>query len=109
MRCATAAEIKSHGKYGAHNAAPREGSRLRAVYDRFLANKGVPIEIHPPEFDGTMRIKFADFYGLDIRLLSRGYVRNGYEKSRKSTYVLAGEWFGRVYIDYIAEKTESSQ
>jgi hypothetical protein len=36
-----------------------------------------------------------DYYGLDIRRISRG------------KWVLAGEWFGLTYLDYIQEHLTS--
>lgn len=75
---------------------PREGSRLRATYDLFMANKGVPIDWKlPKKGDGSTQTalldQLRDFYGLDIR-------RVGYKR-----WVLAGEWFGETYVDYISD------
>lgn len=78
---------------------PREGSKIREVYDLFYANKGVAIEWH---FSGSNRLilDLQDYYGLDIRNLQKGSPRTG----RPSKWVLAGEWFGKTYVDYIATK-----
>jgi|SRR5882724_8899568 len=81
---------------------PREGTHLREVYDLFQSSKGVPIEWSPGN-RGKYIMDLTDFYGLDIRRLQSGNSRSG----RKSQYVLAGEWIGRVYIDYIAERLKA--
>lgn len=99
MRCATAASVKVHARSKQTQAMPREGTRLREAYDFFMAHKGEPVEYMPSPHDRAM-VDLQDFYGLDIRR-----IRNGSSRvNRKSTYILAGEWFGRVYIDYIAER-----
>lgn len=72
---------------------PREGTKLRSLYDVFQANKGIVIA----GGFGDRRISrkmedLRDYYGLDIRR-----IRNGH-------WVLAGEWFGLKYVDYIAER-----
>lgn len=79
--------------------APREGTRVRRMFDLLKANKGVPISMPLTMFDGGTRghnrsrviMDLQDYYGLDIRNLGRG------------KWVLAGEWFGRTYVDYIAD------
>lgn len=103
MRCVTVSQAKMIG--GSRRSAPlksipRDGSRLRFVYDLFQANKGKVIEFQP-SLIGDPRIvaQLQDFYGLDIRRVRNGSSRVG----RISTWVLAGEWFGRVYVDYVAE------
>lgn len=102
MRCATVAQCKrSKGHSAMLQIAPREGTRLRAIYDLFQSNKGKPVEYHST-VDKAAIPKLIDFYGLDIRCLQNGSSRTG----RKSQWVLAGEWFGKVYIDYIAEQIQ---
>lgn len=104
MRCATASEFKKKGRRTAPlQIAPRVGSRLRETYDLLMANKGVPVEIQYRFLGPDMRY-LIDFYGLDIRLVKPGHVRS----HRLSTYILAGEWFGRVYVDYIAARLTPS-
>lgn len=71
---------------------PAGGTRTRELYDMFMANKGVPIGFGKNQRDGAVFARLTDTYGLDIRSL--GYRR----------WVLAGEWFGKVYVDYIAER-----
>ena len=45
-----------------------------------------------------------DVYGLDIR--SRSHPGAWGTGSSEREYILAGEWFGKVYVDYIAEQLE---
>lgn len=87
------------------NRAPREGTRLRECYDLLQANKGIPVEWRRGLVDSTAVIYLSDYYGLDIRLLQKGDSRTG----RKPLYVLAGEWFGKVYVDYIAEQVARNE
>ena len=97
MKEQSAARAKGNMMGGGGNAAPHEGTKLRALYDLFMANKGIVIEkpITMGEPPGRIYARLSalrDFYGLDIRK-----IRNGH-------WVLAGEWFGRVYVDYIAQR-----
>ncbi len=71
------------------NLAPRQGTRIREIYDLFYANKGKPITITRAS-DYDWHAPLTDIYGLDIRHIGRGQ------------YCLVGEWFGTTYIDYIA-------
>jgi hypothetical protein len=75
------------------NPVPKEGTQIREVYDLFQANKGVPIDFKTKR-NTRVVADLVDFYGLDIRR-----IRNG-------VWVLAGEWFGKVYVDYIAQNIE---
>jgi hypothetical protein len=102
MRCATVAQMKSNGKHGAHSDVPNEGTHTREVYDLLQSNKGLPVEYMQKASNPRVLTSLRDFYGLDVRIIKQGNKRVG----RKSTYVLAGEWFGRVYVDYIAAHIE---
>jgi hypothetical protein len=77
---------------------PREGTKLRALYDYLMAHKGEPLHVRLTLFNGDKQAArlgiLRDFYGLDIRRLGPGYGR----------WVLAGEWFGTAYRDYIADR-----
>lgn len=96
MRVESVSEAKGTGH--ALQRMPREGSKIRALYDFLEARKGIPIDIAltvaAPNFRGDIE-KLRDFYGLDIRKISYG------------RWVLAGEWFGTEYRDYIAEHLAS--
>ncbi|WP_458756651.1 hypothetical protein ACSVBT_12790 [Afipia sp. TerB] len=101
MRCTTASQIIHKGRRLAPtNSIPREGSKIRKVYDLFYANKGRPVEFQTSDCgDPNIIGKLIDFYGLDIRLIRNGSSRVG----RRSQWILAGEWFGLTYVDYIAD------
>lgn len=72
---------------------PKKGTRIRKIYDLFISNKGTVIKFtHPAKGHNRIIQDLTDYYGLDIRKISRG------------EWVLAGEWFGKVYVDYIAER-----
>jgi hypothetical protein len=101
MRFAPASHLR--GRYARPvQAAPREGTYLREVYDLFMANKGIAIEFTTQRNRRVIEV-LTDFYGLDIRCLRRGH-----RHCRKSQWVLAGEWFGRSYQDCIAERLEAA-
>lgn len=97
MKMESAAAAKGIPQSHKGNLLPAEGTRLRRTYDLLMANKGIPIEEHLTRFGGAdgngQEIEqLRNFYGLDIRRLAYG------------RWVLAGEWFGRVYHDYIADR-----
>lgn len=94
MKCKSAADIKDwHSRPNKINL-PREGTNLRKAYDLFQNNKGVIINTTLRELgiDRGGSNQLIDFYGLDIR-------KFGYRR-----WCLVGEWFGKVYVDYLAEK-----
>lgn len=95
MHCMTAAKIKGVRGGGPLQDKPREGTPLRETYDLFQANRGIPISYTRDRHRSMQIPQLQDFYGLDIRNV--GYGR----------WLLAGEWFGRVYVDYVAERLES--
>lgn len=85
MKLLSAADIKRDRVVKAK--LPREGSYLRKCYDLFLNNRGVPIRFVE---QSKVTHQLQNCYGLDVRCIEPG------------KWVLAGEWFGRNYIDYIA-------
>lgn len=98
MRMDSAAVAKGHFAPSSHRA-PKEGTRLRRLYDLLMANKGVPIEQpltmfenRPAGVAGALIEQLRNYYGLDIR------------KLRYGRWVLAGEWFGTTYRDYIVDR-----
>lgn len=107
MRCATAAEIKAGKNHCAaqRDLIPREGTRIREVYDLFQSRRGLPVEFQTTDTaaDKTILIRLIDTYRMDIRCIRKGSRRVG----RRSLWLLAGEWFGRVYVDYVAQHLES--
>jgi hypothetical protein len=96
MRTAPASLFKTGRKsHATRNAIPSEGSKLRALYDLFYAHKGQVIDFS--RANDRPLLDLIDYYGLDIRRISRG------------RWVLAGEWFGRAYLDYLAEHLASQE
>lgn len=91
----TESAAASKGNRSLKLSLPSEGSRARALYNIFKANEGVPIKISASYFEhyhGRLLEDLQDYYGMDIRKIRRG------------EWVLAGEWFGSKYRDYIAER-----
>lgn len=91
---------------------PRPGTHLRAVYDAFVNNPGLPI-VPPLKPDiphksatalkGRHLVDLSDYYHLDIRL----FRHHGNPKGRglgAAEYVLVGRWHGSRYEDYVQEK-----
>jgi hypothetical protein len=70
------------------NLKPREGTKIRALFDLFYANKGRAVDVYCAVDVGARLAQLQDIYGLDIRRFG------------KSKYCLVGEWFGATYIDY---------
>jgi hypothetical protein len=89
MRVLSVSQAK-RGLLTAKPLLPREGSRTRELYDLFLNSRGVPFSYLVTSNDSPKLNQLRDRYGLDIRSVDRG------------TWVLAGEWFGKNYVDYIA-------
>lgn len=90
MRCQTVSSSKGKST-GLLNEVPGEGTKIREIYDLFQANKGRVISF---SFGRNQKIlkNLIDFYGLDIRNIGQ------------CKWVLAGEWFGKVYVDYITQR-----
>jgi hypothetical protein len=83
--------------------APRPGTRLRTYFDFLMEHKGQWIKIRPcgSRSDLTaLRYQLQNTYGLDLR--RRGWSTN-------AEWMLAGEWFGKVYVDYTAEARENAE
>jgi hypothetical protein len=98
MHTESAAAAKGHLRGRTLNVVPRDGTRIRAVYDLFYANKGKIIDFCTTNKKLAWCLTpLADTYGLDIRCI------------RKNKWCLVGEWFGRVYVDYLNDPTEKSQ
>lgn len=93
-RCLSANDIKRH-RAPEHDSLPRQGTELRGVYDQLMASRGSVVPVgdltaRRNNLSGMYNL-LQDYYGLDIRRLHGGWL-------------LAGEWFGRVYVDYVAER-----
>lgn len=108
MKQASAHSIKGNRDRGAvQSFEPKAGTKIRALYDLLMANKGIPVRASITTIAFNTAVEnLRDFYGLDIRKLPIDRKR-GHGCGRGSgpaTWVLAGEWFGKVYIDYIADR-----
>lgn len=93
MKVESVAKFK--GSYrGNHKSRriPADGTELRKLYNLFYRNKGKVItHVFDPVSYASMD-QLRNFYGLDIRKIA-------YRK-----WCLVGEWFGKDYVDYLAEK-----
>jgi len=101
MKGQSAAGLKGYMSARDLSAPPKEGSLRRALYDLLMAHKAEPVDIRGLQFkNGHMRLAalnaLREDYGLDIRL------------QRRFHYMLVGEWCGRVYVDYIADKIDEN-
>lgn len=102
MRQLSAAQIKRRlkgKKITPPSLEPRDGTYTRSVYDLFMRSPGKPVEFKVGKSKIIIRT-LQDTYGLDIRRLKQGH------KESKSLWVLAGEWFGPVYVDYTQASEE---
>ena len=107
MRQESASSLKRGLKRGHVNSpVPREGTDLRRTYDEFYSNRGTPVSPRPDlegplgrRIVGNQIAQLINFYGLDIRVHGRCS-----ENFRRKTYWLVGEWFGREYVDYLAQR-----
>jgi hypothetical protein len=92
--------------------APGEGTRIRRLYDVLQTARGLPIDVNAEQLGYYNRVSFSadvaklrDFYGMDIILIHRAVKGRPRGKGRiPSLYILAGEWFGREYQDYVAPR-----
>lgn len=86
---------------------PREGSSLRRLYDTLMFTKGRPCYLlnaqfgAGPNFLGNAIEQLRNFYGLDIRVTPSGH--------HTRQYLLAGDWFGRVYVDYVVDRIDRGE
>src|SRR3954465_4784253 len=94
----TVHEIKYPNRNPISREIPKEGTKTRKVYDLLMGHRGRWVTISSSSFGTTAssisRIseRLINSYGLDIR------------KNYGGKWLLAGEWFGKVYIDYVVEK-----
>lgn len=103
MRTLSGADlIGKHAHPENQQQRPREGSRIREVYDIFMENRGQPVKLRflnnfqskapppgPPVFQSTILAQLRDIYGLEI------------VRVKKHTWMLIGEWHrNNIYVDY---------
>jgi hypothetical protein len=104
--CVSAASIKNRrSRANIKQEAPRPGTNLRRLYDLLMENRGRCVEFPVSEFrrSNLLKVMLTDNYGLDIRCFGTG------RKSHKSVWLLAGEWHGKVYVDYVAALTSPAE
>ncbi|SRR5260370_31476539 len=100
-RQATFSQIQGHGAgHGGKGAPvkefPRKGTLLRYYYDLFQDNKGEVIELAFGRNTSSRIIPdLIDYHGFDLRCVKKG------GPSCNSKWLLAGEWIGKIYIDYV--------
>jgi len=97
MRVITVSEMK--GRDAPHRDYPTPGSLADQIYQRLTSSKGKIVDLSDlrgkRSRDRWLAIgQLMDFYGLDIRKI--------HPRKHDALYVLAGEWFGSHYSDYVA-------
>ena len=96
MKMMSVSEMKGQFKRAEYvEKPPREGTRLREIYDMFKEKPGLPIHWSTHTNECIALGQLRDFYGLDIRRV---------DKHRRGLWILAGEWFGSRYRDYVQER-----
>jgi hypothetical protein len=108
MKGMSVAAMKGVRRGRPRHTEPTPGTETRRVYDFLMENKGnfvyIPREMVSIKHANQIKRSLIDMYGLDVRT-KRMFTQNGAFK--KSLWCLAGEYVGRGYIDYVAEKFES--
>ena len=91
------------GHRNRHGEAPREGTKLRALWDRLRQAPGEPIETadlystKPGLHNAMSQLRIT--YGLDVACIDHG-------RNHRGRYVLAGEFVGRDYHDFTKPQQE---
>ncbi len=106
MRTESAYSIKGSKDKGKQKV-PREGSRIRLLWDLLHLHQGEVVTLPlTTMFPITTIYVLRDFYGLDIINLSTNEGDKAGRKKGNSRWILAGEWFGSKYVDYIAKNKQ---
>ena len=93
-------EIKQNSRHPNSRNVPREGTALRSFYDKLFSSPGCWQRFNNhSKFGPRPIVDLKNYYGLDIR---RRRIPDGYGTG-EFELMLAGEWFGRVYLDYVAD------
>lgn len=89
MKDYSVAQIKKGFKRPIHQL-PREGSRIRGLYDLFSMYKGHIIDLGPalPKNHYMTIQQLVDFYGMDIHHIGKG------------KFCFSGEYIGSRYVSY---------
>jgi hypothetical protein len=98
MRQLSVAEMKGYWKNHVFDGVPAEGTRTRLIWDRLQAHRGTFVDVADlfeprtsPRNRNAERQRITITWGLDIVFKS-------------SLWCLVGEWKGKDYIDYLAER-----
>lgn len=69
---------------------PKEGTKLRDLYELFMSNKGIVLEVNNTEHPYAAKAidQLNDFYDLDIKKIKRGQWR------------LCGQYVGKEYVAF---------
>lgn len=98
-RCSAASH---RGKWNLQEE-PRQGTTTRKIWDKLFERPGEFVDLREVTTNvasiANARQRLINEYNLDIRSLLRG----GSDREHV-LYCLAGEYQGRGYIDYVAEK-----
>jgi hypothetical protein len=71
MKQLSASEMKKRTAAASLNRKPKEGSKLRQIYDLLMENKGKVVQISSDrQRNGRIRDQLTDIYGLDIAFLN---------------------------------------
>lgn len=100
MKSVSVSMIKYRRKGCPQRMVPKDGTRLRAIYDALMDHKGEVVDIKdllPITHHGRSQClnQLRQNYELDIRMV------------RHFHYRLVGEWDGLVYLDYLEEKSNA--
>ncbi len=93
-RVVTASQLR--GRSVKTQRLPREGTRLREIYNRFLANRGDGVQLTYHEASVCVR-DLTDYYGCDIRWVGH------------HLYAMVGETVDGVYVDYVAQMIKENR
>ena len=79
---------------------PKEGTKLRVVYDLLQSNKGQPVDLKLHDRTNLHRAvdQLRNFYGMDIRVTLQ---ENKKSKGGCYQHTLVGEHIGRDYVNYL--------
>lgn len=78
---------------------PREGTRIRQIYDLLVENAGQTVPLSNFDHKGTWLQQLQNNYGLDIRLIRQGSKLRG-----PSLYMLVGYYDGGKYVDCMVKE-----
>lgn len=77
---------------------PREGTKLRELWDLFLAHKGEAVEVTFSNRGSALNRRklddLTDYYGFDVKRLGPG------------RWMLVGRWIGHDYVSYVNKPLE---